>query len=71
MRIVRSSIGSRVLAPAEEQRLKRNLFLAIVDEEAAHLKADPELIPAVRRLIEERISEAGVTEAEEPLPQEG
>ncbi len=71
MRIVQSSIGSRVLAAEEEQRLKRNLFLAIVDEEAPHLKADPELISAVRRLIEDRIGSDSVTEAEEPLPQEG
>ncbi|NCU11687.1 MAG: DUF3376 domain-containing protein, partial [Sphingomonadaceae bacterium] len=40
--------GGMLLDPAELARFKHEAFLAVLDEEEKHLKADPKLVPGVR-----------------------
>lgn len=49
--IVQSSIASKRLPEDVVRRLRRRLFLAILEEEKPFLGADPELIPMVEALI--------------------
>ncbi|MBD3730108.1 MAG: patatin-like protein [Sphingomonadales bacterium] len=51
-------IGSTVpggLEPADYRRFKRAIFLAILDEEEGRLMAEPDLVPGIRREVEERM----------------
>lgn len=49
--VIVSAIGARAAGKIDTQRLRGRLFLAILDSEEAHLRADPELIPRLRREI--------------------
>lgn len=53
--IVQSSIASKRLPEEVVRRLRRRLFLAILEEEKPFLGADPELIPMVEALILSRL----------------
>lgn len=46
--VLMSAIGPRLAQPIDANRLRADLFRAILDAEAPHLQADPDLIPAVR-----------------------
>ncbi|MEX0695997.1 MAG: patatin-like protein [Dongiaceae bacterium] len=52
--VLMSAIGKRARELVDADRLRRHLILAILDAEAPHLTADPGLIPALRREVEER-----------------
>ncbi|MEI2384084.1 patatin-like protein [Breoghania sp. JC706] len=52
--IVLAAVGERLPAGLDQEGLRAGIFEAIVEEEAAHLTADPELIGSVRERIEAR-----------------
>lgn len=49
--VIASAIGTRAKIGLDVDRLRGRLFLAILDSEEAHLRADPELIPRLRREV--------------------
>ncbi|WP_374384480.1 patatin-like protein [Dongia sp.] len=49
--VILSAVGARVGAKIDAARMRGRLFLAILDSEEAHLHADPDLIPRLRREI--------------------
>jgi len=43
-----SAVGARLAQPIDAGRLRANLFRAILDAEAPHLAADPDLVPGLK-----------------------
>lgn len=54
--IVLSSVDAGDVPPDWVRGLRRRLLCAILDEEEDHLTADPDLVPGIRALIDERLS---------------
>ncbi|MEX2009466.1 MAG: DUF3376 domain-containing protein, partial [Dongiaceae bacterium] len=52
--VLMSAIGRRARELVDADRLRHRLILAILDAEAPHLTADPDLIPALRREVEKK-----------------
>jgi hypothetical protein len=50
-----SAIGPRLSEPLDADRLRADLFRAILESEAAHLTADPDLIPGLRERVAQSI----------------
>ncbi len=46
-----SAIGARLAQPIDADRLRLDLFQAILESEAPHLTADPGLIPGIREML--------------------
>jgi len=46
-----SAIGTRLTQPLDADRLRADLFRAILDSEAPHLTADAGLIPGIRQKL--------------------
>jgi patatin-related protein len=50
-----SAIGPRLSEPLDADRLRADLFRAILESEAPHLTADPSLIPGLRDRVEQSV----------------
>jgi hypothetical protein len=46
-----SAVGTHLAQPIDADRLRTDLFRAILDAEAPHLTADPTLIPSIREKL--------------------
>ncbi|PTW61542.1 patatin-related protein [Breoghania corrubedonensis] len=59
---VLTAVGERIPATLDQDQLRAGIFEAIVEEEAAHLTADPTLIDSVRERIAARYGSKGLSD---------